>query len=75
MDCSVSSGSNANQRSGPGTNFGIAGTLAAGTSANVDGQATGADGFVWWRLGDGIWVRSDVVNASGNCEGVPLVSG
>jgi hypothetical protein len=73
-DCTVSSGSNANERSGPGTNFAVAGTLSAGTSANVDGQATGADGFIWWRLGAGIWVRSDVVIASGNCDSVPVVT-
>jgi hypothetical protein len=71
--CSVSTGTNANQRSGPGTNFDLAGTLAAGVSAPVDGQATGADGFVWWRLGEGVWVRSDVVNQTGDCEGVPVV--
>jgi hypothetical protein len=71
--CTVSTATNANQRSGPGTNFDLAGTLGAGTNALVDGQATGVDGFVWWRLGDGIWVRSDVVDETGNCEDVPVV--
>lgn len=71
--CTVSASTNANQRSGPGTNFDRAGTLAAGASADVDGQATGADGFVWWRLGDGVWVRSDVVIETEACEGVPVV--
>ena len=70
--CSVSAAGNVNQRSGPGTNFARAGTLAGGTSAAVDGQATGADGMVWWRLGEGIWVRSDVVNESGDCTSVPI---
>jgi hypothetical protein len=68
--CTVSSGTNANQRTGPGTNFDLAGTLVAGVSAPVDGQATGADGMVWWRLGEGVWVRSDVVDEIGDCEGV-----
>lgn len=71
--CSVRSSTNANQRSGPGTNFDRAGTLAGGVSAAVDGQATGADGFVWWRLGEGVWVRSDVVDEAGDCESVPIV--
>ncbi len=71
--CTVTTATSANQRSGPGTDFELAGTLAGGASAAVDGQATGADGFVWWRLGEGVWVRSDVVNATGNCEGVPVV--
>lgn len=71
--CSVSTATNANQRSGPGTNFDLAGTLAAGTSAAVDGQAIGADGFVWWRLGEGVWMRSDVVDETGDCAGVRVV--
>lgn len=71
--CTVSTGTNANQRSGPGTNFDLAGTLAAGISAAVDGQATGTDGFVWWRLGEGVWVRSDVVDEAGDCENMPIV--
>lgn len=71
--CTVSTGTNANQRSGPGTNFDLAGALAAGISATVDGQATGTDGFVWWRLGEGVWVRSDVVDEAGDCEGMPIM--
>jgi WD40 repeat protein len=71
--CTIATSNNANQRGGPGTNFDLAGTLAVGTSAAVDGQATGTDGMVWWRLGEGVWVRSDVVNETGDCEGVPVV--
>jgi hypothetical protein len=71
--CTVSAGADVNQRSGPGTDFELAGTLAGGVSAAVNGQATGADGFVWWRLGEGVWVRSDVVNETGDCDGVPIV--
>ncbi len=71
--CSISALGNVNQRSGPGTNFARAGTLAGGTSAAVDGQAIGADGFIWWRLGESIWVRSDVVNELGDCASVPFV--
>ncbi len=71
--CSVSSTSDVNQRSGPGTDFERAGVLAGGISAVVDGQATGSDGFVWWRIGEGLWVRSDVVSETGSCEGVAVV--
>jgi hypothetical protein len=71
--CTVSSGTDVNQRSGPGTDFELAGTLPNGVNAAVDGQATGADGFVWWRLGEGVWVRSDVVNEAGDCASVPTV--
>lgn len=71
--CTISSASSANQRSGPGTNFALVGTLAGGTSAPVLGQATGADGFVWWQLAEGVWVRSDVVTQAGSCDDVPTI--
>lgn len=65
---------NARLRSGPGTNFGIRGSLIFGTDGQVDGQALGADGFVWYRLiGDLGWVRIDVVNTSGECDNLPEV--
>jgi hypothetical protein len=72
--CAISAGGTVNQRSGPGTTYERAGTLAGGTSAPVIGQATGADGFVWWQLGEGVWVRSDVVNQTGTCDSVPVVA-
>lgn len=71
--CSVSTATTANQRSGPGTTFALAGTLTSGVPASVIGQANGTDGFVWWELGEGVWVRSDIVEAVGSCEGVPVV--
>jgi hypothetical protein len=70
--CTVSAGSSINQRSGPGTNFDVAGTLAG--SANADGQTTGADGFTWYRLTTGGWVRGDLVTASAECAGLPEVT-
>ncbi len=72
-DCMVSTGTSANQRSGPGTGFALAGTLTSGVSAPVLGQSTGTDGYIWWKLGENMWVRSDVVTATGDCEGVPVV--
>jgi hypothetical protein len=72
--CTVSASSNINQRSGPGTDFDVSGTLAGGSSASVDGQATGADGFIWYRLTIGAWVRSDLVAAMGACSEVPEVT-
>jgi hypothetical protein len=72
--CSVSAGGSINQRSGPGTNFAVSGTLAPGSSASVDGQTTGADGFTWYRLTTGVWVRGDLVTASADCSAVPQVT-
>ena len=74
-DCTITTtrSGGVNLRGGPGTNFAVQGNLAAGQTAPVDGQAQGADGFVWWHITDGNWARSDVVDGSGDCEGVPAL--
>lgn len=72
--CTVSAAGNANLRSGPGTSYKLQGQFAGGTSQSATGQFTGADGFVWWQLESGSWVRSDVVNESGNCDNLPVVT-
>ncbi|MCB9451167.1 MAG: hypothetical protein H6672_06990 [Anaerolineaceae bacterium] len=72
--CSVGSSTVVNLRSGPGTSYDRAGTLAGGTPIEAIGQMTGEDGFVWWQLVDNRWVRSDVVNEEGGCETLPQAS-
>ncbi len=73
VSCTVSAANNVNLRSGPGTEFEVAGVLAAGMAAAADQQATGAAGYVWWHVADaGAWVRSDVVTASGDCALLPV---
>jgi WD40 repeat protein len=72
--CTISAPGNANLRSGPGTDFDRAGSLSAGQTAEADGQAIGPDGLIWFRLTDGAWVRSDVIDASAECEGVETVT-
>ena len=47
------------------------GKLDAGKPSDVTGQAADDTGFVWWKLADGGWVRSDVVQEAGDCESVP----
>jgi WD40 repeat protein len=69
--CSVSAPGTANLRAGPGTSFDRAGSLAAGQSIEIDAQTTGDDGFVWYRLTNGAWVRSDVIGSPAACAGVP----
>ncbi|MEP7293995.1 MAG: hypothetical protein ABI835_19570, partial [Chloroflexota bacterium] len=71
--CTVSASSAVNLRTGAGTQFERAGTLDARNAQSINGQAT-VDGFVWWRLESGNWVRSDVVQATGNCAAVPTVA-
>ncbi|NDJ77040.1 MAG: hypothetical protein GYB65_12365 [Chloroflexi bacterium] len=73
INCTVSSGDFVNLRSGPGTTFSIETVLEPGQRANVTGQVTGTDGFVWWQLLDSTWARSDVVDASDGCTDVPVV--
>lgn len=60
-------------RAGPGREFPILGGLSAGEAALPDARAGGSDGMLWWRLSAGIWVRSDVVLAAGDCGALPLV--
>ena len=53
VTCSVSAAQKVNLRVGPGTSFAVGGTLAAGQSADADGQAQGSDGKTWYHhLGD-----------------------
>lgn len=68
--CRVSSNSNVNRRTGPGTEFDIAGQLLAGTSQEVIARLVGDDNFVWWQLDDDSWVRNDVIELSGDCRDV-----
>jgi len=72
-ECVINSAKAANKRTGPGTTFDSAGQLAAGDEVGVTGQAKGADGKSWWQLDDESWVRADLVNAVGDCAGVPIV--
>ena len=49
-----------NLREGPGTRYARAGFLRAGDTFEVVGQQAGADGFVWWKGTNDVWVRSDL---------------
>lgn len=62
---------NANVRNTPNTDAVVLRTLPAGVQAGVSGQTEAGD-FVWWQLAEGGWIRSDLVEESGGCEGVPL---
>ncbi|MCD4686482.1 MAG: SH3 domain-containing protein [Anaerolineae bacterium] len=72
--CGVRAPGNVNLREGPGTNFASPGTLDVGSTAMVVGQTTGADGYVWYKLDNDSWVRSDVISVGGNCTNVPEVN-
>ncbi len=70
-DCTATTSSAVNLRSGAGTDYPRTSTLAAGAHVAVDGQSTGTDGMRWWHLATGAWVRSDVVSVQGACDSLP----
>lgn len=71
--CAIVAGGGAvNKRGGPGTQFEVAGVLDANATSPAIGQATGADGLVWWQLADGGWVREDVVSEQGSCRALSV---
>lgn len=72
--CTVGATGAVNLRTGPGTEFDQGGVMPQG-QIGVDGQAMGADGFVWWRLSIGYWVRSDLVVTVGDCSAAPEIDG
>ncbi|RPI92060.1 MAG: tetratricopeptide repeat protein, partial [Chloroflexi bacterium] len=72
--CEIQANNQVNLRSGPGTDFAIAGILSAGQAGTIDAQAAGSDGLVWWHLVSDQWVRSDVVVARGDCFAVPIIT-
>ncbi len=69
--CEVYASGTVNLRSGPGTNFDRAGTLSAGQSFEVVGQAAGSDGFTWYELENDAWVREDIITLQGDCADIP----
>ena len=73
--CSVSSSSgvSVNLRNGPGTEFGIVGTLVYGTALSLSGQSKNG----WYQVvdkGQLVWVSSSVAALGGNCEALPDVT-
>jgi SH3 domain-containing protein len=70
---SSSSGVSVNLRNGPGTTFGIVGTLVYGTSLSVYGQSNNG----WYQVIDNgqlVWVSSSVTALGGNCDNLPDVT-
>ncbi len=62
-----------NIRQSPSTTATVVGVLSANTSVSIDGQRQGDDGFIWWRVTDGGWVRSDTVSEASSTDGIPNV--
>ncbi len=69
--CVVSADATVNLRGGASTDAEQVGTLAAGEQRFVNGQTQDDQGFTWWHLRGGAWVREDVVREDGACSTVP----
>lgn len=72
--CTVQSEGGVNLRGGPGLEYDVVRTFAPDERITVTGQAVDGEGFTWWQLADGAWVRFDVVTVSGACEAVPVLN-
>jgi uncharacterized protein YraI len=69
--CTVLAKRLSNLRGGPGTNYPWNGQLLEGQRALPDGYADGADGYRWFHLPNGNWIRSNLVDQAGTCDSLP----
>lgn len=69
--CNAVSSANVNRRTGPGTNYTVTGQLIAGQSQEIRSQTSGTNGFSWYELGDGSFVREDTISLTGDCGDIP----
>jgi hypothetical protein len=60
-----------NVRAGPGTEYPLRQGVPANYYAHPDARATASDGVLWWRLAEGIWIRSGIVTPAGACLNLP----
>ncbi|MBZ0321205.1 MAG: SH3 domain-containing protein [Anaerolineae bacterium] len=73
VSCQITAVGVVNVRNVPSLNGMRVRQIQAGETATVVSQTVGQDGFVWWRLRDGNWVRSDVVRAEASCRDLPRI--
>ncbi len=70
-DCDITATSVINTRSGPGVAFAVQDALSPTIPVQGIAQDVGADGFIWWQIEGGSWVREDVVDETDNCYLLP----
>lgn len=73
VSCQITAIGVVNVRNIPSINGMRVRQIQARETATVVSQTVGRDGFIWWRLRDGNWVRSDVVRAEANCRDLPRI--
>jgi hypothetical protein len=62
-----------NVRTGPGLGYEAERMMTADESAAVNGWESDAEGFTWWQLVDGGWVRADLVQWPEICLSLPRI--
>lgn len=70
-DTQIRANTNANIRSGPGTNYDRVTTVSAGTVMTVEGQASDNNGVLWYQVtvnGVSGYIRSDLVDLINHVE-------
>jgi len=73
LQCVTPAGSTSvNIRSWKGSDYQTTGTLDVGETTPVIAQFDGADGYRWWHLVDGGWIRADIVQIAESCEAPTL---
>lgn len=58
---------------GPGDFYEVVASLQTGERVDPLLQTTDPDGYVWWQLRSGSWLRADRVAVSGLCAELPFV--
>lgn len=71
--CQLMTRTPANIRSGPGAEYEQIASRRFDEPLAADGQIRGGDGFIWWRLIPGFWVREDAVREDDTCFTLPVV--
>ncbi len=68
--CNVLASGNVNKRSGPGTDTDRAGQMSSGETLQVEAQTEPGDGYIWYELEDGTYVREDIISLVGDCNDI-----
>ena len=72
--CRYTINQRANLWGGPGLFYEAVNEITSGSRVVPVLQTSDADDVVWWQLDNSNWIRAQVVDATGNCEQIPIVN-
>ncbi|RMF78310.1 MAG: WD40 repeat domain-containing protein [Chloroflexi bacterium] len=70
--CHVIARATANLRAEPGTQFRVEDVLRHNVGARAILRTIDDEGFTWWQVENGLWIRDDAVVDEGNCDDLPI---